>query len=58
MSSLTQKDFVHLHLLAQADQDFVRENPLSLEYKDLQYPISKHYDIFDLIGKGLGSKKE
>jgi hypothetical protein len=53
MESLTQDDFVRLHLFTQPDQDFVKGSPLSLDYEGLQYLFLKHYDVFGLIEKNL-----
>ena len=53
MKNLNKEDIIRLHLFIDSDKNYVIENPLNCCYDDLQYLISEHYDIFNLIENNL-----
>ncbi len=53
MRNLTQEDIINLKLFVKADIEYVIDNPLMCDYHEIQYLLSKHYDIFGLISSGL-----
>ena len=58
MSFLSDEDKINLYLFTKEDIDFCIENPLMLPYYDIQYLLSKHFDVFGLINNGLATIKQ
>jgi hypothetical protein len=52
---LDNESKIHLKLFVQADLEYVIGSPLNMDYEDVVYLISKHYDVFGLIDKNLAN---
>jgi len=56
MKSLSNEDVVRLKLFVDADKQYLIDNPLNCCYDDLQYLLSKHYDVFGFIDAGFAKE--